>query len=152
MAFSYDPLSPIAWVSSVSSPTTSQMTYILSPSKFDYELEDVSKADAGRTEDGNMVKMRIGQVNKLLCEWQNVSTPAAKDLMQAFQAETFWVDFLDPFAGRYHVEKMYRGNISASMYSNWNNTASGNNRGKTGGIWTVSFSLIRVSGSTEIGT
>ena len=149
MAFTEDKLSPIRWVSSVSNPSSSQMVYVKSPSKFDYELEDVSESDAGRTEDGNMQKMRIGQVNKINAEWQNISTDDAKTLMQMFNAEYFYVNFLDPFSGTYHTEYMYRGNISASMYSNWNSTKS---TGLGGGVWTISFSLIRVSGGSMIST
>lgn len=147
MAFTEDKLSPIRWIATVNPSTTEQRTYVKSPSKFDYELEDVSESDAGRTEDGFMHKMRIGQVNKLLMEWQNISTTDAKTLMQMFQPEYFYVNFLDPYSGTYHTEYMYRGNISASMYSNWN---SGKTTGTGGGVWTLSFNLIKVNGGTMI--
>ena len=140
MAFTYDSLSPIHWVSSVASPSEAQKVFVKSPSKFDYELEDVSEADAGRTEDGNMQKMMIGQVNKVIMEWSNIHTPVASELMQIFKAEYFYANFLDPYTGSYHTEYMYRGNISASMYSNWDGV----------GVWTIGFNLIRVNGGSLI--
>ena len=146
MAFTEDVLSPVKWVSAYATPSSSQKVYVKSPSSLNYEMEDVSESDAGRTEDGKMHKMRIGQVNKLDLTWQNISTTDFTTLTQMFQAETFYVNFYDPHLAAFHTELMYRGNISASMYSNWNyNTQTGK-----GGIWTLSFSLIRVDGGSVI--
>lgn len=140
MAFGYDSLSPIRWISDVRNPTDQQKVYVKSPSTYDYELEDVSESDAGRTEDAMMHKKRIGQVNKINLAWQNIRTPVARDLISMFQPEYFYVNFLDPLTGTYHTEYMYRGNVSASMYSHWDGT----------GVWTVSFNLIRKDGGTMI--
>ncbi len=140
MAFQYDELSPIRWVSSVRNPTEAQKVYVKSPSTFDYELNDVSESDAGRTEDAIMHKKRLGQVNKLILAWQNIRTPVASELMRMFQDEYFYVNFLDPLRGTYRTLYMYRGDISASMYSHWDGT----------GVWTLNFNLIRRDGGSML--
>ena len=49
------------------------------PSKYSWNLSDVSLADAGRTEDGKMHKMRITQKVHLEMEWQNVGRRRTDD-------------------------------------------------------------------------
>lgn len=141
MAFSYDPLSPIHWISSVPNPSASQKTYVRSPSAYQYDLEDVSESDAGRTEDGMMHKKRIGQVSKLEMSWNNVDTQTVSTLLKMFQPEYMYCEYLDALEGGYKVDYFYVGNRSTPMYTNSNGI----------GLWSnVSFNLIRRDGGSMI--
>lgn len=87
------------------------------PSSFTYQLQDVSAADSGRTEDGLMHKNRIGQVKGLQLAWQNITTQEVTAILQAFNAEYFNVRYFDPLQGGYVTENFYCGDRSAPMYS-----------------------------------
>ena len=65
------------------------------PSGYKYSLNDISASDAGRTEDTNMDKKRIGQCVKLEMEWQNVSIEDAAAIIQAFNPEYVKICYLD---------------------------------------------------------
>ena len=100
------------------------------PSKYEWSVNDVSDADAGRTEDGKMHKMRIARKRKLELEWKNVTGTVAKAVLTAFAPEYVTVKCLDPLAGGWATKKFYSGDQKASAY----NTRLG--------VWTVSFNVI----------
>ena len=146
MAFTLDNSSPIRWISSVASPSASQRTYVRSPSAYQYDLQDVSESDAGRTEDGKMHKKRIGQVCKISMSWNNIDTQAVSTLLQMFQPEYLYVNYLDAYTGTYRTDYFYVGDRAAPMYTNYNTTSS-----TVKGLWSnVAFNLIRVDGGTNI--
>lgn len=87
------------------------------PSSYLWKLEDVSAADAGRTEDTVMHKKRIGQLVGLELSWQNISTSKASQILQAFNPEYITVCYLDPMSGGYVTSEFYVGNRSVSMYN-----------------------------------
>lgn len=122
----YDEYNPIRMVGN---------SYVKCPSSYTYKLEDVSAADAGRTEDTVMHKMRVGQVVGLELSWQNITTAEISEILQAFNAEYLNITYLDAMAGDYVTSEFYVGNRSAPMYNNrlhlWQN---------------VSFNLIKRSG------
>lgn len=149
MAFIDDVHSPIRWVSSVSNPSSSQKTYVRSPSAYQYDLQDVSESDAGRTEDGRMHKKRIGQVCKISMSWNNVDTATVSALLQMFQPEYLYVYYLDAYTGAYRTDYFYVGDRSAPLYTNYKTTGTTGSDVK--GLWSnVAFNLIRVDGGTEI--
>lgn len=130
--FQYDALSPIRWVSSSAGGTR---TYVKSPSSYEYELQDVSKSTAGRTEDALMHKQRIGQVCSLNLSWNNLHTEDVAALLQMFDEEYFYVNYLDAKAGEYRTDRFYCGNRTTPMYN------------AVLGVWSnVSFNLIRQEG------
>ena len=101
------------------------------PSDFTYQLEDISAADAGRTEDGVMHKKRIGQVVALELAWKNVPTSVVSQVLTAFNPEYITVVYLDAMAGTTLSKVFYVGNRSAPMYN------------CRKGLWTnVSFKII----------
>ena len=63
------------------------------PSKYDWKLSDVSSADAGRTEDALMHKLRIAQKVHIELEWQNVSDSVARTILTAFNPEYINVQY-----------------------------------------------------------
>ena len=106
------------------------------PSSYLWKLEDVSAADAGRTEDTVMHKKRIGQLVGLELSWQNLSTQDVSKILQAFNPEYINVCYLDAMQGKYVTSVFYVGNRSAPLYN-----ASKN-------LWSnVSFNLIERSGA-----
>lgn len=101
------------------------------PSSYKWKLEDLSAADAGRTEDYSMDKFRVGQIVGLDLKWNNVTTEDASDILKAFNPEYISVCYLDPKEGLYRTTVFYVGDRSAPLY----NCATG--------LWQeISFSLI----------
>lgn len=106
-------------------------TIVPSPSSYEYKLSDVSSADAGRTEDGLMHKLRIAQKVHLQLAWQNITTAQASTVLNAFNPEYIQVKYLDPKAGDVQTKIFYVGDRSVPAY----NTRMG--------LWSnVSFNII----------
>ena len=101
------------------------------PSTYEYKLSDVSAADAGRTEDGLMHKMRITQKVHLELSWNYITTADVSLILNAFDDEYINVTYLDAKLGGYTQKTFYVGDRSAPSY----NTRMG--------LWTnVSFNII----------
>ena len=100
------------------------------PSKYDWKLSDVSAADAGRTEDALMHKMRIAQKVHIELEWQNISDANASAILTAFQPEYISVNYYDYKALAFQTKTFYVGDRQVTSY----------NRLK--GISTISFNII----------
>jgi len=110
--------------------------YIKCPSSYLYKLEDVSAADAGRTEDTMMHKKRIGQVIGIELSWQNITTAEVSELLKAFDPEYIEVCYLDAKEGKFMTSQFYVGNRSAPLYNS------------RMGVWqNVSFNIIERSGA-----
>lgn len=103
---------------------------IPAPSKYDWKLSDVSAADAGRTEDALMHKMRIAQKVHIELEWQNVPDSTAHAVLTAFQPEYINVNYYDYKAMAFLTKRFYVGDRSVTSY----------NRAK--GIGTIAFNII----------
>lgn len=97
------------------------------PSAYEFKLSDVSAADAGRTEDGLMHKMRIAQKVHIELKWQNITTRDASVILEAFQPEYVSVIYLDPRTAQYETKTFYVGDRSAPSYNValgiWSNVA-----------------------------
>lgn len=108
---------------------------VATPSSYTYLLQDVSAADAGRTEDTVMDKMRIGQCVKLQMKWNGLTTSEVATILQAFNPEYITVTYLDAMTGDYRTSEFYVGDRSAPMYS------------ALLGVWeNVAFNIIERSG------
>lgn len=110
------------------------------PSSYQFNMQDVSASDAGRTQDGMMHKEQIGQCVKLECEWQNIRTSALTTLLQALDTEYMEVVYLNPKRGGYYRGTFYVGDRTAPSYN------------VRLGIWTLSANLIERSASENGGT
>ena len=129
---SIDPLSPIYTVNGTVIPT---------PSEYQFNVQDVSAPNAGRTEDGMMHKDKIGQCVKLECKWQNITTSALTTLLSALDSEYLTVVYLNPKRGGYYTGTFYAGDRTAPCYS------------AKLGIWsTFSCNLIERSATANGGT
>lgn len=123
-------ISPIMW-------GTNNEKYARAPASYTYRLEDVSAADAGRTEDTTMYKNMVGQVTAIELAWTNIGTAEASAILNAFNHEYIWVTYLDLQAGGYCKAEFYVGNRSAPMYNN------------KLGVWTnLTFKIIKRDGTT----
>lgn len=87
------------------------------PSAYQYDLQDVSRANAGRTEDGKMHKERIGQCVKIELRWDNIDTATCSAILQAFNPEYFNVTYLDTKANAFRTKEFYAGDRTAPMYN-----------------------------------
>lgn len=104
---------PIISVNGVSLPVC--------PSSCGWDLEDLSDADAGRSEDGWMHKNRIGQIRRLSPEWRNIPIEQAQRILKMFNPEYVTILFIDPLTDPYYgyrrEEIFYTGNRSAALYN-----------------------------------
>lgn len=93
-------------------------TNIPTPSKYDWKLSDVSSADAGRTEDGKMHKMRIAQKVHIELEWQNLDNDAdVQAILVAFQPEYVSVKYYDYKSMDFLTKTFYVGDRSVVSYN-----------------------------------
>lgn len=100
------------------------------PSKYDWKLSDVSAADAGRTEDARMHKLRIAQKVHIELEWQNVKDDVAMTVLNAFNPEYINVNYYDYKAMGFLTKTFYVGDRSVTSYN------------RLLGISTISFNII----------
>ena len=92
------------------------------PSKYQYDLQDVSAPDAGRSEDALMHKQRISQKVKIELEWTGLTTQEVSILLAQFNPEYLSVEYIDPINGvardGYYVRKIfYVGDRTSPMYN-----------------------------------
>lgn len=87
------------------------------PSFFKWKLEDLSVADAGRTEDYQMDKARVGQIVGLDLKWKNITTYDASKILKAFNPEYITVCYLDPKEGLFRTTEFYVGDRAAPLYN-----------------------------------
>ena len=105
------------------------------PSAYQWKLSDVSAADAGRTEDTVMDKMRIGQCVHLELEWHNLTIEEASQVLKAFNPEYIKGCYLDAMAGKWLTSEFYVGDRSTPLYNS------------TLGIWSnIAFNIIERDG------
>lgn len=101
--------------------------FTICPSKYIYNLQDVSDSNAGRTEDALMHKNRIAQKVSINLEWQNLRTADISKVLQAFNPEYITVQYLDALAGDFLTKTFYVGDRSTPLYNSvkdvWENIA-----------------------------
>lgn len=108
MAFAFNQYNPIREVDGA---------YVLVPSKYEYDLQDISNSKAGRTEDEIMHKNRTAQKVVLSLEWQTVSITDAATLLQIFNPEYVNITYLDCMAGAYRTKRFYIGDRHAPIFN-----------------------------------
>ena len=90
-------------------------TVVPPPSSYQWELEDISASNAGRTEDGYMHKRKIRQAVRLSLAWNNLTTAEAVTVLNAFNPEYLQISYLDPMKGNFVQSEFYVGNRSAPL-------------------------------------
>jgi len=108
---------------------------VLCPASYTYKLSDISDADAGRTEDTTMDKMRIGQAVHLELSWNALTWAEASSVLRAFNPEYINVTYMDALSGTWRTSQFYVGDRSAPMYN------------AQVGLWSnISFNIIERKG------
>lgn len=90
---------------------------VKTPSVFEWGLQDISSAEAGRTDDVLMHKNRIGQKRVLKLAWNNPNPEEASNLLQAFNPEYIQVTYPDAMSNSNETREFYVGDRSAQMRS-----------------------------------
>ena len=91
--------------------------YIKTPAKYQQTLSDTSAADAGRTEDNVMHKMRIGQLVKLELTFTYLKTSELEELIRLFNPEYMSVKYYDILAKDWRTATFYAGDRVMPMYN-----------------------------------
>lgn len=115
----YDEYNPIRKVAPYDEETNTVGTYVYVPipSKYQYDLQDVSRHDAGRTEDALMHKQRITQKVKLEIAWAFPSDSAVAEILNAFNAEYLSVEYKDAKANNFVTKIFYVGDRTSPLYN-----------------------------------
>ena len=87
----------------------------LDPSEMSFGLQDVSSSDAGRTQSGEMQKMLITQKRKLVLTWAYPTAAQVAEILQAFNHEYFYVEYLDALDDALETRQFYVGDRSAPL-------------------------------------
>jgi hypothetical protein len=83
------------------------------PAELTWGLQDISTADAGRTQSGKMYKMYVTQKRKLQLSWVLPTAAQASAILQAFNHEYFYVRYFDVLDGRLETREFYVGDRTA---------------------------------------
>lgn len=116
---SYNVYNPIRKVApyDIFSGTTGTYVYVPVPSKYQYNLQDVSASDAGRTEDTLMHKLRLSQKVTLNLQWVYKPLDEVSEILSAFNPEYLSIEYLDGLQGAFVTKIFYVGDRSAPMYN-----------------------------------
>ena len=107
-------------------------TEVPCPSAYTFTKQDISMPGAGRTEDGTMWKLKIGEKVKIELSWSNVNDFDAVSIFSAFNdSEYLTVVYFNPMKGTHDEGVFYIGDMSTAAYN------------RKLGIWTnISFNII----------
>ena len=87
------------------------------PASYQYEINDVSSEDAGRTEDALMHKNLIAQKVKLSIEWKYLTLEQASSVLSAFNPEYSTISYYDLLSGGLKSGTFYTGDRSVPLYN-----------------------------------
>lgn len=83
--------------------------WVKSPSSMTVHIQDISRSDAGRTEDGLMHKERIARKVKIDLQWSNPTPAETAQILTAFSPEYFNVQFVHPLTNTTVTKTFYSG-------------------------------------------
>lgn len=86
---------------------------IETPSEMEWGLQDVSASNAGRTQNGQMQKLRVAQKRTLKLSWNNPDPESASAILKAFNPEYFNVRYFDPMQNGFVTKEFYAGDRTA---------------------------------------
>ena len=87
------------------------------PSKFGWSLQDLSASHSGRTLDGLMHKNRVAQKEKIVLQWNAITTAKASTILQMFDPEYFNVTYRSPKTNTIVTKEFYRGDATSPYYT-----------------------------------
>lgn len=86
-------------------------------SKFRYILHDISREDAGRTEDMMMHKNRIGQSVELELGWSYLTLEQVNRVLTAFNEEYIEITYHDPMKNTNRTATFYVADREVPIYN-----------------------------------
>ena len=86
-------------------------------SKFKYILHDISREDAGRTEDMTMHKNRIGQSVELELGWSYLTLEMAHRVLTVFNDEYIEITYHDTMHNEYQTRWFYVADREVPVYN-----------------------------------
>lgn len=89
--------------------------WIKSPSFMTVHIQDVSRNDAGRTEDALMHKNRVARKIKIDLQWSNPTPAETQAILSAFAPEYFQVQFVHPLTNTTTTKTFYSGDQDAPV-------------------------------------
>ena len=96
---------------------SSSNAWIPDPSELQWGIQSVSDSAAGRDLKGKMlVKLRTRK-RKLVLKWSGIDFNATKEVLQAVNPETFWVEYYDALENKRVPRKFYVGDRTAMVNS-----------------------------------
>ena len=114
---------PIQWVKPDSDPDAAEK-YVKCPSVYNFEIDDISNSDAGRTATGRMIKSQLYRGGNpvraisISLEWAYHSDADIAGLLAVFQQEEYLkVRYFNPVSAAYYTATFYVGNRVLPMYN-----------------------------------
>lgn len=86
-----------------------------SPSVFSWGLQDVSKSDAGRSENAKMHKNRVAQKRKISLAFNGTNKSETSRILKAVNPEYIDVTYPDAMSGQDETRTFYVGDRSAPV-------------------------------------
>lgn len=91
--------------------------WIPDPSELQWGIQSVSDSDAGRDLKGKMhVNLRTRK-RKLELKWAGIDFAATKEVLEAVNPETFWVEYHDALQNKRVQKQFYVGDRTAMVKS-----------------------------------
>lgn len=85
---------------------------IKTPSTFTWKKQDVSSADAGRTQDALMHKMKVAEKRSLTLGWNNPTDTEVQEILSHFSPEYVNITYYDAMVGQ-TTKNFYTGDMQA---------------------------------------
>ena len=97
--------------------SASSLQDVPNPTDISISINDISSADAGRTNDASvtMHKNRITSKRTLALTWKNISGTRAQQVLSAFAPEYFYVRYFDPQENAFVTKQFYAGDKSTGV-------------------------------------
>ena len=125
------------------SETIAGLADVPNPTAVKFGYNDISSADAGRTNDANvtMHKNRIASKRTLSLTWNNLDGADTRAVLRAFRPEYVYVRYFEPEDNNWAVRRFYTGNKSVDVGTYYPTATFG-----IGGVVykTISFNIIEV--------
>lgn len=113
------------------------------PTAMKFGYQDISSADAGRTNDANLTmhKNLVARKRTISLSWKGLDGPATSALLQAFSPEYVYIRYFEPEDNAYSTRQFYTGDKTVDVGA-YHPTSSFQIGGVT--YETVSFNAIEV--------
>lgn len=102
-------------------PSGSALAALPDPKVMTVLLQDIDASTTTRSANGTMLRDRIAggatAKRKIEIEWPPVNSADASMILQAMQAEFFYLSYPDPYEGAERVAQFYTGDRSVPMYN-----------------------------------